>query len=314
MNRSLVLAISLASALAAGAQLQAPPTSPAAAPAGPAKIAVIAFKAAVAQTNEGQRDLADLEKKFMPRENQLKALNDEIETLTKQLQTQAATLNDAERASRAKTIDDKKKKLERDAGDARNDFQQEMGEVYNTLASKVYDVMSGYAQQAGYTLILDVSDQQSPVLFATQNTDISRAVVEAYNVKSGVPAPPAPPAGAPGAQARPNSAPAAPMHQAGTAVASSKPNSTASTPEDAVMDYLAANEPDGWHFSREQSVIKDKLIDQAGGKASMKVQAVFGGGGTYMQNESKFFVSRTNGGWAVTRVDPPLSFPNVKPL
>jgi len=86
-----------------------------------------------------------------------------------------------------------------------------MGEVYNTLASKVYDVMSAYAQQAGYTLILDVSDQQSPVLFATQNTDISKAVIEAYNVKSGVPAPPQPPPGAPGAQARPSGPkPAAP--------------------------------------------------------------------------------------------------------
>jgi outer membrane protein len=202
MNRSFVIALSLASALAAGAQLPAP-TAPAPAPAGPAKIAVIAFKAAVAQTNEGQRDLADVEKKFMPRENQLKALNDEIETLTKQLQTQGATLSDAERASRAKSIDEKKKKLERDATDARNDFQSEMGEVLNTLASKVYDVMSGYAQQAGYTLILDVSDQQSPVLFATQNTDISKAVVEAYNVKSGVPPPPAQPPGAAGAQAHP---------------------------------------------------------------------------------------------------------------
>jgi Skp family chaperone for outer membrane proteins len=136
MNRSLVLALSLASAMAAGAQMPAPPaTAPAPAPAGPAKIAVIAFKAAVAQTNEGQRDFADLEKKFMPRENQLKALNDEIEALTKQLQTQGPTLNDAERASRAKTIDEKKKKLERDATDARNDFQQEVGDMYNTLAS-----------------------------------------------------------------------------------------------------------------------------------------------------------------------------------
>jgi outer membrane protein len=206
MNRSLVLALSVASAMAAGAQSPAPAApaaATAAAPAGPAKIAVIAFKAAVAQTNEGQRDLSDLEKKYMPRENQLKALNDDIETLTKQLQTQGATLNDAERASRAKTIDEKKKKLERDATDARNDFQQEMGESLNTLASKVYDVMSAYAQQAGYTLILDVSDQQSPVLYATQNTDISKAVIEAYNVKSGVPAPPPQAAGASGAQARP---------------------------------------------------------------------------------------------------------------
>jgi outer membrane protein len=210
MNRSLVVALTLASAMTAGAQTLAAPSTPAAAPAaapaGPAKIAVIAFKAAVAQTNEGQRDFAELQKKFMPRENQLKALNDDIEAQTKQLQTQGATLSEAERASRAKSIDEKKKKLERDATDARNDFQQEMGDVYNTLASKVYDVMSAYAQQSGYTLVLDVSDQQTPVLFATQNTDISKAVVDAYNVKSGVPAPPAQPAGTTGAQARPSTA------------------------------------------------------------------------------------------------------------
>jgi outer membrane protein len=74
--------------------------------------------------------------------------------------------------------------------------------------SKVYDVMKAYAEQTGYTLILDVSDQQTPVLFATQNTDISKEVIEAYNVKSGVPAPPPQPPAAPGAQSRP--APAKP--------------------------------------------------------------------------------------------------------
>ncbi len=68
--------------------------------------------------------------------------------------------------------------------------------MYGTLASKVYDVLSSYAKDNGYTLVLDVSQQQNPVLFAAQPTDISKAVVDAYNVKSGVPAPPAPAAGA----------------------------------------------------------------------------------------------------------------------
>src|SRR5271157_1447071 len=123
MKRSLVLAITLASGIVLSAAAQ---TSPApAAPAAPAKIAVIAFQVAVGQTNEGQRNFADLQKKYAPKEEQLKNLNDEIETLTKQLQTQGDKLSEAERASRAKTIDEKKKKLDRDAEDARNDFQQE---------------------------------------------------------------------------------------------------------------------------------------------------------------------------------------------
>ncbi len=189
MKRTLALATLLASGLALGAAAQTQPT--AAAPAGPAKIAVIAFQAAVAQTNEGQRNFADLQKKYQPQENKLKAQNDEIETLTKQLQAQGANLSDSARASQAKTIDEKKKKLDRDAEDLRTEGGQEANEMYNTLASKVYDVLAAYAQQQGYTLVLDVSQQQNPVLFALPSTDITKAVVEAYNVKSGVPAPPA---------------------------------------------------------------------------------------------------------------------------
>ncbi len=194
MKRSLVLAVSLASGLALHATAQAPAaaaTPAATAPAGPAKIAVVAFQVAVAQTNEGQRNFADLQKKYEPKRQQLKTLNDDIESLTKQLQAQGDKLSEAERASRAKTIDDKKKQLQREAEDAQNDMQQEMQDLYNGLASKVYDVLATYAQQHGYTLVLDVAQQQTPVLYATESTNITKAVIAAYNAKSGVPAPPA---------------------------------------------------------------------------------------------------------------------------
>jgi outer membrane protein len=200
MKRSLLLATLLASGFALGAAAQTLPAPTAAAaaapePAGPAKIAVIAFQVAVAKTNEGQRNFADLQKKYLPQESKLKAQNDEIESLTKQLQTQGATLSEADRASKARTIDEKKKKLERDADDLRTQGTQEAQQMYNTLASKVYDVLSSYAQQQGYTLVLDFSQQQNPILFAQPSTDITAPVVDAYNVKSGVPAPPPPPAG-----------------------------------------------------------------------------------------------------------------------
>jgi outer membrane protein len=200
MKSSLALVFTLASglALSAAAQTSAAP----AAPAGPTKIAVIAFQAAVAQTNEGQRNFADLQKKYEPRRQQLKTLSDEVESLTKQLQAQGEKLTPAEQQSRATAIDTKKKQLDRDAQDAQNDFQQEMQDLYNGLASKVYDVLSTYAPQHGYTLVLDVSQQSTPVLYAHESTNITKPIIDAYNVKSGVPAPPAPaaaPAAKPGA-------------------------------------------------------------------------------------------------------------------
>ena len=185
----------LASGIALSAAAQTPAAAPAAAPAGPAKIAVVSFQLAVAQTNEGQRDFADLQKKYAPKETALKTLSDELDTLTKQLQTQGATLSQAEQANKAKIIDEKKKQLDRDSEDARNDFQADIQEMYNALASKVYDVMSTYAEQQGFTLVLDISQQQTPVLFSANGTNITKQVIEAYNVKSGVPAPPPQPAG-----------------------------------------------------------------------------------------------------------------------
>jgi outer membrane protein len=205
MKRSLALIVTLASGFVLSAAAQTPAAP--AAPAGPAKIAVVAFQVAVAQTNEGQRNFADLQKKYEPKRAQLQVLDAEIESLKKQLQAQGDKLSDAERASRAKTIDEKSKQLQRSAEDAQNDFQQEMQELYNGLASKVYDVLASYAQQQGFTLVLDVAQQQNPVLFATEASNITKAVIDAYNVKSGVPAPPPPPAGAP-ASAKP--APKAP--------------------------------------------------------------------------------------------------------
>ncbi len=162
MKRSLALIATLASGFVLSAAAQTLPAPAVAAPAGPAKIAVIAFQVAVAQTNEGQRNFADLQKKYDPKRQQLKALSDEIDNLTKQLQAQGDKLSDTERASRAKIIDDKKKQLKRDAEDAQNDFQSGDAGVYNGLASKVYDVLAGDAQKEGYTLVLDVAPAAEP--------------------------------------------------------------------------------------------------------------------------------------------------------
>jgi len=197
MKRSLVIAILLASGLTLGAAAQTPAAP--AAPAGPSKIAVIEFEAAVASTNEGERNFADLKKKYV-----LKSQSDEIDSLTKQLQAQGSTLSEAARASQARTIDEKKKKLDRDAEDLRTQGAQEANDMYNALASKVYDVLSDYAKSQGYTMVLNRTQQQNPILIALPSIDISKAIIDAYNVKSGVPAQPNPvaaPAAAPKAPA-----------------------------------------------------------------------------------------------------------------
>jgi outer membrane protein len=196
----------LASCLAMSAAAQTADTTAAPA-AGTPKIAVIVFQEAVAQTNDFQRKFADLQKKYAPKRDELKTLGDQVATLQKELQTQGATLSDAERAKRAKVIDDKQKQLKRTGQDAQGEFQQEMQETFTGVAGKVAEVLNSYAKDHGYTVVLDGGNQQLPVvLYANPSADITKAVIDAYNVKSGVPAPPPQPAAA--APAPKSSAPA----------------------------------------------------------------------------------------------------------
>ena len=167
--------------------------------AGQVKIAVISFQAAVGQTNEFQRDFADLQKKFEPQRAQLKTLADEIDSLTKALQAQGDKLSEAEQASRAKTIEDKKKQAQRLGQDAQADFQQSMQQLFGTVATKVDEVLSTYAKEQGFTLVIDGTQAQQGapvVLYANPTSDITKTIIDAYNVKSGVPAPPAQPTAA----------------------------------------------------------------------------------------------------------------------
>jgi Skp family chaperone for outer membrane proteins len=188
------LLLALASAVAAAGQAPAAPAAQkaaATAPAGPSKVAVIAFQAAVSQTNEFQRDFADLQKKYDPRRVELKTLSDQIDVLTKQLQSQDAQMNDAERVSKARDLDEKKKKLDRDSQDAQSDFQNDLQQVLNGVAGKVGAVLTDYADKHGFTLVLDAGDQQNAtVLYAVPSTDITKIIIDAYNTKSGIPAPP----------------------------------------------------------------------------------------------------------------------------
>jgi outer membrane protein len=179
-----------ASAMVAAGQTAAAPKPAAAASIPTAKVAVIMFQAAVTQTNEFQRAVADLQKKYDPRRTAIKKLSDEVDTLTKQLQTDDAKLTEAERGSRGRAIDEKKKQLDRETQDAQSDFQTDMQQTINGVAQKVGTLMTKYAEDHGYTLVLDAGDEQAQtVLYAVPSTDITKEIIDAYNQKSGIPAP-----------------------------------------------------------------------------------------------------------------------------
>lgn len=170
------------------------------------KVAIVNIQQAIANTNEGKKELEALQQKFSPRQTALQTQNDEVENLKKQLDAQGSKLSDEERNNRVKTATDKQKALQRDYEDFQNDVQQSEQEILNRLGKKMLDVMEKYAKENGYAMVLDVSNPQSPVLYASPATNITKQLVEAYNTASPVAAPAAKPAAhnpAPGGTARP---------------------------------------------------------------------------------------------------------------
>jgi Skp family chaperone for outer membrane proteins len=202
MNRTLVLVSALSAGLMTTAgisQTAAAPaaaaSSPSAAPAAvepqaiPAKIALVAFEQAVFATNEGQRAVQQIQDKYKPKKDQIDTLSKEVDSLKTQLQSAPATLSDEERATRLRNIDTKEKELNRNAEDAQTAYNADLQEAYGKVAAKVSVTLKDYVSKNGYTLLLDVSGQQSNVMWANQSTDVTQAIVTAYNASSGVAAP-----------------------------------------------------------------------------------------------------------------------------
>ena len=206
MNRTFVLAsaigaglmIATATAQTVGPQAPAAAAAPtASAPyAGPSKVAIIEYEQVAAATNEGQRALQDLQKKYEPKKDALQQLAQEIDTLKKQLQAAPSTMSDDDRASRARDIDTKEKQLQRDSDDASAAYNADVQDALAKVAKKLGPTVMKYVQENGYTMLLNNTGQQGglDVMWTVNGTDISQAVVDAYNAESKVaPLPPSAP-------------------------------------------------------------------------------------------------------------------------
>ena len=179
-----------AGAPAAAATPSAPSAASAAKVTG-TKIGTLNVEQAIFASNEGRRDFDTLAKKFEPKQNELKGLADEIDSLKKQLNAQQDKLNDESRDKLVKQIETKQKSFERATQDAQEDFQNQQQEIGGKILNKMAPIIQKYVTENGYGLLLDTSQAwpRGPVILSGPAMDITQPIVEAYNVQSGVPAP-----------------------------------------------------------------------------------------------------------------------------
>src|SRR4051812_33244029 len=146
------------------------------------KVGIIWFQQAIGSTKDGQKASAELNNKFAPTKAKLEKKQAEIEADKAKLNQGSNAMSAEQKEKLMRDIDQKTKSLNRDAQDAQEEVDQETGKIMQQLGERMGVIIKKYAMDKGYSLILDVSNQQqTPVLWASDGVDITPDIVKLYD-------------------------------------------------------------------------------------------------------------------------------------
>ncbi len=179
----------------------------------PAKIGTISIQQAIVGTKDGQKAVQQLQTKIEPKRKELEAKQAQIAQMEDQQRKSANTASADTLRKLGNDIEQNKTSLKRMAEDAEADSQMEQGKLLNDLGGRIMQVLDKYSRDNGFTIILDVSNQQtSPVLWVANGVDITADVIRLYDnsapstiapTPAAAPAKPVPPAAVPPAKKTP---------------------------------------------------------------------------------------------------------------
>ena len=196
MKKNLIALAILSTALATVAAAQG---------AAPNKVGVIQIQSALVATKDGQKAAKELEDKMAPRKKELDGKQAEIRDLQERLAKGGNTLSDSAKDELTRNIDTKTKTFNRQVEDAQAELETQQRQVLNSLGQKMMQVIDKYAQANGFSIILDVSNQNTPVLYASNTVDVTKEIIDLYD-KTNFSASAAPAAPAAAAAPRPAAA------------------------------------------------------------------------------------------------------------
>jgi outer membrane protein len=159
-------------------QISAPPAGNVALPT---KVAIIAIQQAIMATKEGTAAGSAVNQKYEPKKEDFDKRKNEIQGLQDQLKKGSATMSEEAKDKIARDIDAKTKSLQRDTQDTSSDYEEEMSKVYQELGNKMLEIIQQYSYQNGYAVVLDVSNQQTPVIWAAPSSNIIADIVKLYD-------------------------------------------------------------------------------------------------------------------------------------
>jgi outer membrane protein len=155
--------------------------APAAAAAPVKTVGIINLRGAIGSTAEGKQASAELQSQFAPRSTEIDALTKQINDLQQKLQAGTGKLSQEEETRLTAEGQRLTQRLDR----RRNDFQEDataaQQEVLERIGRKMVDVLDRYARENGFSVVLDTSGQNSPILYASNQVDVTQDIIRLYD-------------------------------------------------------------------------------------------------------------------------------------
>ena len=168
------------------------------------RIAVVDFEKAVVESAEGKKSSEKFNAALQSKQADAEKRQKELEDGQKKLQTQERTLSETAKANLQRDIDRRTTELRRLNEDAQKELQSLRDELLRPIAERASAILNALAAEQGYTLIIDVSNPQSNVVWFNPKNDLTEELtrrIDAATKTTEAAKPASPPAVRPAAPA-----------------------------------------------------------------------------------------------------------------
>ena len=146
---------------------------------GAPKIGYVDLQRALNESEAGKKAKEDFKVQVDKLQAQLKRQKDDIDSLKDQLEKKSVVMKEEERANLEDEYRRKLRDFERNYKDSQTDLQKKDNELTGAIIKDLQEVIRGYGEREGYTLILEATS--SAVLYGTKSADLTDEVMKLYN-------------------------------------------------------------------------------------------------------------------------------------
>lgn len=147
----------------------------------PSKVGTISLQAAIVNTAEGKQASAELQTRFAARSTELQNLQKQIKDIQAKLQSSQQVLSEGENGRLQREGERLTGTLQRKQQYFQEDLNAAQQEMMNNIGLKLADVLSKYSKENGYSVILDTSSQQTPVVYGAPQVDVTEEITKLYD-------------------------------------------------------------------------------------------------------------------------------------